>query len=664
MRNLSVLDAHFHDNGLGELVRDQTPRGGWVARAKDMRLVRAYILKATCKRRFLGWRTSFLELSEREISDFVGPQAVRSVRDKEEELGDESLFSGAVDLPLQKNTMQALDAIVGNDDGALMRQGKDFSYSCSEVALCRATLLLASLPVASTGAMTLCVVLLEDKELKALRLAEDKWKKEQAEAAAALAAATAAASKPAPTVTFEDAPVVPAPAAARPSKKPSLFACCFPAKPNVAQPGPKTLVTKQSFAKPVETAKSSLGLDPAGNNNGNVRTRRVLVIGTPPALPPMHREVVDRTIAQIGSAASSDTYDASWKRVGSLDGLTWLMKDAGKVLMVRGTIKAPARSVFECLWFREESLVEIEPRILAVSAVRAEEANQLRFYSKTFGSEWQAAAGQTAGGSADQILKHYHVHADGTVFIAEVSPTSSGGVVISPATQDTCHVAWVELHDQSAASTRGLAPWAHSRLGSIQTKMLGDRLHNLRQFGLASANFELATRLGSVVNQNGTSDGEDGFHSPGAADLTQQMREREIHIMANRQKGDPSVVAAQVNKALEFVLRSIPEERQRYRTTFLDFSAVLGEFLRSPRMALLKNGAQYPFDCLMMWLLTTLPTQESWVEALAEQLSMKNMEAQSAYGRLEAHGAEPGTRISQILKTPNDVTRDQRVPSL
>ncbi|KAH9255110.1 hypothetical protein BASA81_006869 [Batrachochytrium salamandrivorans] len=634
MRNLSVLDAHFHDNGLGELVRDQTPRGGWVARAKDMRLVRAYILKATCKRRFLGWRTSFLELSEREISDFVGPQAVRLVHDKEEELGDESLLSGAIDLPLQKNTMQALDAIVGNDDGALMRQGKDFSYSCSEVALCRATLLLASLPVASTGAMTLCVVLLEEKELKALRLAEEKWKKEQLEAAAALAA-LAAVPKQAPTVTFEDAPII-AVAAAHPLKKPSLFACCFPAKPTAARPGPaatKALVTKQSFAKPIETAKSSLGLDPAGNSS--VRTRRVLVIGTPPPLPPMHREMVDRVIAQIGSAASSDTYDASWKRVGSLDGLTWLMKDAGKVFMVRGTIKAPARSVFECLWSQEESLIEIEPRILAISAVRAEETNQLRFYSRTFGKEWQVATGQTTGNNAEQILKHYYVHADGTVFIAEISPTSSGGVVISPATQDTCHVAWVELNDQSAASSRNLAPWAHSRLGSIQTKMLGDRLHNLRQFGLASANFELATRLGSVVNQNGTSDGEDGFHFH-TADLTQQMREREIHIMANRQKGDLTVVVAQVNKALEFV----------------------------SRLGLLKNGAQYPFDCLMMWLLTTLPTQESWVEALAEQLSMKNVEAQSAYGRQGAHGAEPGSRISQILKTPNDATRDQRLPSL
>jgi hypothetical protein len=672
MNHLSVLDPFFYDND-GDLVRDKNPKGGWLSRAKDARLARGYVLRATCRRRFLGWRSSILELSEREVSDAIGPHAIRIAREEEKD----ALYTKPVQLPLSHKNLQALDAFVGNDDGMLVRQATDFSKSCSDVTLSRATLLIASMP-RSDNNITLTIVVLEENELAALKAAAEKeqeWKKQMDEKARNGATGLSNESNKDINLKLESEP--------EQISHTNLLFCCFPKK-NKAKS--KHTGKKDDSGSSQPRTSTTNRLSPAASTvNGTTNANKIpahVEIGVP-SIPPMHRDAVDRTVRQIAQAASSESWDPSWRRIGASDGLTWLLKDGSRMIMVRGTIRAPARSVFEYIWSDDNNnMLSIEPRLCELRTVERDldGTGHTKTQYRKVSPEWAYACG--IEDEEDMIdtafLRHYHVHPDGTIFIVELGSSTVGGVVIAPVQEDeySCHVACVEtpiLSKLVAESSSGssstkerLAPWASSRLGAINAKLLGDRLHFLSKYGLSKApynDFDAAIRRGQVVNHNGSSGvSVPKSQSSGTSLMKEKMREfDELAVTHSQQSADArQLVESQVKTVIDLVASSIPEERKRYRNAFTTLGDMLTGMLDSPRGGRLRNGAQYPFDCITMWLLTSLPTQESWVEVLVEQIAMRNVEAQTTFGRrVETANDVSNNRISQIM------SRDrERPPSL
>lgn len=348
--------------------------------------------------------------------------------------------------------------------------------------------------------------------------------------------------------------------------------------------------------------------------------------------------------------------------------------------MVRGTIRAPARSVFEYLWNDDNmNLLAIEPRLAEVRMIEKDldGTGHTKTQLRKLSPEWAFACG--VADEQDMIdstvLRHYHVHPDGTVFVVELGGTSTGGIVISPVQGDeyACHVAWVEsainptARKGEASLQERLAPWAASRLGAMNAKLLGDRLHHLSKFGLSRvpySDFDSALGRGAVVNHNGSSGSTVKQSKSSSSNLVKEkMREfDELTVTThNLSKETRDMIESQVRNVLELVTAAIPEERKRYRAPLSSLRELLLDFLASPRSLRLRTGAQYPFDCIMMWLLTSLPTEEAWVEGLAEQIAMRNVEAQTTFGRRgeATNDASNFNRISQIM------SRDrERPPSL
>lgn len=648
--HISVLEPFFHYNGeTGELSRDKKPKGNWLNKCKDVRLVRGYVLKASCKNRKSEFKSTILELSEKEVSNAIGPHALRVAGEEDKN----NLLTKAIQIALPAKAITALDAFIGNNDGCLVRQSSNFSRSAEDIVLYRGTLLLASLPLEKkNNSISLCCVLLEEAELACLIDAEEKekeWKRTLEQKAKDEAAMTAP-----PQPLEEDAD----------SMKPKLLLCCIPIKPKVKEKL-KHPIHHHSIRKEKSMISDKTPILNKPDTEVALSNEPIIEIGTP-KVPPMHREALDRTIRQIAQAASSETWDPSWRRIGSSDGLAWSMKDNGKMLMVRGTVRAPARAVFEYIWSDDASnFLFVEPRVESLKTIESDldGSGHTKTQSRQYSLEWSESFGSDQ--NVDSIvLRHYHVHSDGTIFIIELGETFTGGIVIAPLQEDkfTCNVAWVEKPNEKNEINQKLSPWASNRYSALKSKLLGDRLLCLARYGLSKApysDFESIITRGAVVNYNGSSGASvNPSKSSGTSLMKEKMREfNEISAQNHHSAESWALIEGQVKDALQLVESVIPEKKQSYRTEFHAFSKVMEEFLASPRARRLRNQ-QYPFDCIMMWVVTALPTEESWVEVLAEQLSMRNVEAQSAFRRVDDN-PENNNRISQIMSRNRE-----RLPSL